>query len=301
MKNFKPGDKTWVRVSVATVWRDATSPRAIDQDAISTPANPEKWVAAMSNEDKLNLLGRVDSQALYGTKATIISVQDQWAEVQVHGQPGHDGSPTYPGWLPCAQLSFLDNDHAFNLVVIASKTSIYDNPECQSPTLEVSYNTQLPVAAEQDQAFQVYTPDGLKWVEKSAVSFIDAEVPSGETIIKEARRFIGLDYLWGGMSAYGFDCSGFVHTIYKRYGVTIPRDAGDQFKSGTAISKEGLKPGDLVFFAHEKGKGDLHHVGFYAGDGMLLHSPQTGSPIECLDLWSHPVLADEFIGGRRYL
>ena len=57
-----------------------------------------------------------------------------------------------------------------------------------------------------------------------------------------------------GTSGFGFDCSGFTHTIYKSHGITIPRDSGPQSRAGVAVDKENLQKGDLIFFAHDQGK-----------------------------------------------
>ncbi|MFP3340688.1 NlpC/P60 family protein, partial [Micrococcus sp. SIMBA_131] len=76
----------------------------------------------------------------------------------------------------------------------------------------------------------------------------------------EAEKFIGLLYLWGGMSSYGFDGSGFSCNMARAIGCTIPRDAHDQLNSGEAVKEGEWEQGDLLFFAYEQGKGSVHHV-----------------------------------------
>lgn len=85
-----------------------------------------------------------------------------------------------------------------------------------------------------------------------------------------AKQFIGNPYVWGGTSlTKGADCSGFVLSIYKKYGVNLPHHSGSQAKCGTAVSLNELKAGDLVFYA--KGK-TINHVAIYIGNGQVVHA-----------------------------
>lgn len=94
-----------------------------------------------------------------------------------------------------------------------------------------------------------------------------------------AKQFLGNPYVWGGVSlTNGADCSGFVLSVYKKYGVTLPHYSGAQANSGTKISLSDAKPGDLVFY----GKGQtINHVAIYIGNGQVIHasSPTTGIKI----------------------
>ncbi|MDT9694411.1 NlpC/P60 family protein [Streptomyces sp. P17] len=88
-----------------------------------------------------------------------------------------------------------------------------------------------------------------------------------------AQSKIGSPYVWGAAGPNSFDCSGFTSWAFAQAGVSIPRVSQDQAMIGTRInSVADLKVGDLVLFAN-----DLHHVGFYAGNGQILHSPRTGA------------------------
>lgn len=82
-------------------------------------------------------------------------------------------------------------------------------------------------------------------------------------------------------------------------GRAIARDAHEQAKGGTTVPLGSIVPGDLLFFAHEEGKGVIHHVGIYAGEGKLLHSPKTGRPVELLDM-EGTIYEKELCGARRY-
>lgn len=94
-----------------------------------------------------------------------------------------------------------------------------------------------------------------------------------------AKQFLGNPYVWGGTSlTSGADCSGFVLSVFSKYGVSLPHSSRAQANQGASISASELKPGDLVFYA--KG-GTINHVAIYIGGGQVIHasSPKTGIKI----------------------
>lgn len=91
-----------------------------------------------------------------------------------------------------------------------------------------------------------------------------------------AKEFLGNPYVWGGTSlTKGADCSGFVMSIFKKYGVSLPRNSRSQANSGTAISVSEAQPGDLIFYGNGR---SINHVAIYIGGGQVIHasSPKTG-------------------------
>ncbi len=95
-----------------------------------------------------------------------------------------------------------------------------------------------------------------------------------------AKQFVGNPYVWGGTSlTKGADCSGFVLSVFKKYGVKLPHYSVSQSNSGTKISKSELQAGDLVFYADSKGT--INHVAIYLGNDQVIHasSPKSGIKI----------------------
>ncbi|WSG19595.1 C40 family peptidase [Nonomuraea sp. NBC_01738] len=90
-------------------------------------------------------------------------------------------------------------------------------------------------------------------------------------------------YVWGAEGPSSFDCSGLVMAAYQRVGISLPHYTGDQWTAGTHVSREELRPGDLVFFYS-----DLHHVGIYIGGGMMVHAPQTGDVVRIAPIGRRP-------------
>lgn len=116
--------------------------------------------------------------------------------------------------------------------------------------------------------------DYLKVLAGEAASRSQTVSSKGQAIVELAKKYIGTPYRYGGASPSGFDCSGFVYYLYKSMGVTLNRVAADQMTNGTWVPKNALQPGDIVGFADKNGY--IGHVGIYAGNGMMIHSPQTG-------------------------
>jgi cell wall-associated NlpC family hydrolase len=119
-------------------------------------------------------------------------------------------------------------------------------------------------------------------------------------IVETAESFVGLPYRWGGSSAEeGFDCSGLTMAVYQLNGLNLPRMSGDQFRAGTAVPREGLSEGDLVFFAISGGQ-KVSHVGIYVGDGRFIHSPGRGKAVR-VDSLSDGYYDARYMGGKTYL
>nr|WP_263327582.1 C40 family peptidase [Neobacillus sp. Marseille-Q6967] len=297
-------DKRLVNVPVATVWTSYNSSREIDKPAISNPVEMDKWLAGLSHETRLGLCDQnlVQTQLLYGEEVFVIEEKDHWSHVLIPGQSTSKNDTGYPGWVPTVQLADPPEDWSLQegpVVVVTSPKALLS----MDRNLELSYQTTFPFIKEKEGKFIVKTPEGKGQLNPgSAVIFnslSDRYKGSGEDIVAEGEKFLNLPYLWGGMSSYGYDCSGFSYSMCKANGYIIPRDAHDQAKAGKDIPLTEIKPGDLLFFAYEEGKGRIHHVGFYYGDGKLLHSPNTGKTIEIIPL-AGTIYERELCVARRY-
>jgi cell wall-associated NlpC family hydrolase len=116
-------------------------------------------------------------------------------------------------------------------------------------------------------------------------------------LIREALAARGTRYRWGGASRGGFDCSGFTRYLFARYaGITLPHSARAQAKLGKKISRDELKPGDLLFFrTYRRG---ISHVGLYIGDNKFVHAANTRRRVR-VDSLDTAYYRNRFVTARR--
>ena len=300
----------WVAVSVTTLWVKPWYHRGIDQPAVSNPANPQAWVSSMTYAQKLWLVGKIDTQALYGTKVTVIGQWtaadgERWTRVAVPSQSTPKDTRGYPGWVPTRQLTRTAPATATTTAEVLSPTarlwsSWTSSGVAGSEVMRVSYGTQFPVLEATSSYVKVALIGGRQVALRPSVVRLRVTGNSwGATsakIVADAKQFLGLQYLWAGTSGFGYDCSGFTYSIYNAFGIWMPRDADRQAVHGTPIARTALLPGDLVFYRSYAG-GPIGHVGMYVGGGNIIDAPQTGQPIKIEPLSSHSYYA----GARRYL
>jgi cell wall-associated NlpC family hydrolase len=112
---------------------------------------------------------------------------------------------------------------------------------------------------------------------------VPAHSSRGGAAVAIAARYIGVPYRYGGSSPSGFDCSGLVLYVYKQLGVHLPRTSMAQYGATRQVSRSSARAGDLVFFWNG---GRVTHVGIYAGGGMMIAAPHTGSRVQKQKIYS---------------
>jgi hypothetical protein len=279
---FVPGDRAAIDVSVATLWKAPNLARAIDRPSLTNPVDPARWSRNLATtESRVWLDSHVQTQALYGQQVLVLARSGGWAKVAVVDEPDPQNVHGYPGWLPVSQLA-PDFDRSGSDVVVTGRIGWL---HVHGRTLPLSYGTTLPSLP----GNRVRTPDGIGTLTGSAPPFR----PTNASIIAQAKRFLGTHYLWGGLSSWGFDCSGIIWDVYRAHGLTIPRDADPQRHHGTPVSRSDLRPGDLLFFGSP---GYAEHDAIYLGDDRMLEAPDSAHRVRIV-----PVRWTYYIGARRYL
>jgi gamma-D-glutamyl-L-lysine dipeptidyl-peptidase len=236
------------------------------------------WAGVAVNRPVVNLYANpaenveVVSQAIYGTKVEILEVKADWIRVRT--------PDAYTGWMRRAAVTNVANERQGSKVVIVESLfmNMYAEPSISrhAPLMTVPYGTKLEVAREQgdekNRWIQVCLVDGTKaWVERGNINKYSYRLNS-ESIVTHAKRFIGLPYLWGGVSTFGFDCSGFVQMLARRRGADLPRDARLQvhWDGFVKVEQRDWRPGDLLYFG--KSIDRITHAGMYVGGGMMIHA-----------------------------
>jgi len=207
-----------------------------------------------------------------------------WVKVAVVDEPDPQDPHGYPGWLPASQLTTGFDGRGRYVVAVSRNAPLL----VHGRTLMLSYGTRLPLVRWSGDFAVVRTPDGVG-------NLSGADDPlrySAASIVAQAERFVGVRYLWGGLSAWGFDCSGLVWDVYRAHGMTIPRDADPQFRHGAPVALDALRPGDLLFYGTQS---YVHHVAIYAGRGRMVEAPDSAHSVRVV-----PVRRGELVGARRY-
>jgi gamma-D-glutamyl-L-lysine dipeptidyl-peptidase len=235
----------------------------------------------------------VISQALYGWEITPISTSDNYFKIQTA-----DG---YQGWVDKLSLIKTHRDPILKSAkIIHNAVHIYYVPDTttQKPKITLPFEVSLEIIAEPEDEkcrwIQVRLIDGtLGWVQRGDITINQSPI-DGLSMLSLSRQFIGLPYTWGGVSSFGYDCSGYVQMLYRQVGVLLPRDAKDQIKSPfcAEIRLQEAIGGDLIFFGPTKEK--ITHVALCLDSYHVIHAKVKPIPILQINRLDDPALGECF-------
>ncbi len=304
------GQDAYVDVQAATLWTNAYQARSrIDRFSTADQTNLTAWERAMNSFQKSWLIGKTQTQALYGQKVRVLRTSGSWAKVAVRGQQTPKSGWGYPGWVPRHQLTPNKNADISNdelIIQVNSKYGLlYKDRALTKVDHSVGFGTRLPVIEFVSGRAKVAAPGGgHRWMSrKHATPFREGRVrlkskPTPDKVVNRALRFKGTPYIWGGTSSYGLDCSGLTYQVYRSFGIDLPRDAADQRARGAAVRYRDIRKGDLLFFGSSPR--NITHVAMYSGNGRIVHAPFNGSKVVVEDLRASGQMS-RYQGARRYL
>ena len=221
------------------------------------------------------------SQAILGTPVMILNTKDNWFHIQT--------PDTYSGWTEQSSVQAVSKQEmmswkeATKVIYIVNTGWIYESASEKSQIVgDIVGSSIVQKTGESKDYLSIVLPDGRKgFIEKQKVMDFDTwkntNSCSEENICKVAKTFMGIPYLWGGTSAKGVDCSGFVQSVFLRSGIILRRDASLQALHGIPVDiSDGftrLKKGDLLFFGSKKnGSPHVTHVTLYLGNNDYINS-----------------------------
>jgi gamma-D-glutamyl-L-lysine dipeptidyl-peptidase len=265
-----------VNVSVATLWAHRDHLRRLDAPSAQNPVGIAAWLHGMSTADREWLVGRVQTQALYGMTVYVLRQRGGWSYVGVRGQPSQLNPIGYPGWLPTRQPGAHD-------------PGVLRHPALDHRCLgrvRPGRDARRRVAGDLGER-GCPLPGGIRHPEahrhpdrRDGTAVRGACVPVGRDI----RVWLRLLRLH-------------VHDLPSLRDPAPPRCRPPGLARRAGCSAD-LRPGDLVFFAGPGGTGTIHHVAIFMGAGRVIEAPRTGEAVKMVPL---ATLMGEYAGARRYL
>lgn len=236
------------------------------------------------------------SQVIYGSQVKILSSKSSWYSINTD-----DG---YQGWVKKSDLTeYQVPANASFAKVINLFAFVYAQPTTINilPLITLPSGAVLPIIKTTDDEWvQVQLVNGMPaWIQQGDVA-INPEPMTMKEMLAFSHKFIGLPYLWGGTSTYGFDCSGFVQFLFRNLGIVLPRDTTLQVNSPllSEVSKAELKPGDIIFLGFDN---KISHEGIYLGNNIMINETAYANPTVQLSNLNDPHWKKMYITARRLI
>ena len=238
--------------------------------------------------------------------------EGEWSRIQT--------ADHYRGWTPSRYLRTVLTGDGYattgpTVQVESLFANIYSEPDVtkHKPVITVPYEAKLEVAIDEQKGTskgesakkKPDIPEGwlhvrlagqtLGWIQQGDV-IADRKPLTIAQSIELSKRFLGVPYLWGGSSSFGFDCSGFTQMLVRARGAEMPRDADKQaaWSGVMTVDRKNLQAGDLLFFGSSAK--NITHTGMYIGDGQFIHDSTNGHPVVQIgrladEPWTHLLVA----------
>jgi len=177
----------------------------------------------------------------------------------------------YTGWADkrfltdCSELDYTNFEKSCNFIITSARSTLSDNKSQSIPPHFLCYGTKIKGTKSKHGTISIklptrktahLKPQYLKPINRRAAV-------TGRKLVNEAAKWLGVPYLWGGVTPAGFDCSGFVRQVFAQFNVYLPRDTKDQINAGQEVDRSSIMIGDLVFFKR--------HVGIAISRSQLIH------------------------------
>ena len=276
-----------------------------DEKAVVLKDYKQLGIADVNSTNYLNVRKKASTDAdicgkmTQNTACDILKKEGDWYKIKSGSVTGY----VYAKYIITgekAQQIALEEAEKMAVVTTDSNLNVRKNPSTDSSIItKISTEERYEVQSEKDGWVKI-SLDGLtdeegkeldsagyisadycdvKYALKAAVKYTPLE-EGGSTSYSSTRaslcnyacQFVGNPYVWGGTSlTRGADCSGFVMSVFAKYGVYLPHSSSGQSYCGTRVSSSEMRPGDLVFY----GSGGINHVAIYIGNGMIVHAANT--------------------------
>jgi len=245
----------------------------------------------------------VVSQAICGVSLIVEEDKGDWVKVRTPDD--------YPGWMPLASLrrykpgerNYAASGSIVQVVSIFANVYREDSVTKHQPVMVLPFEARLEAvpgpAKTEDRWMQVCLPDERTvWIQRGDIQ-PDPKPLTVDRAIELSKRFLGLTYLWGGTSTFGYDCSGFTQMLVRRRGIVMPRDADLQaaWQGVVPVLPDELQPGDLLFFGGSPQH--ITHTGMYIGNGEFINATTHDRPEVQISRLTDPYWSKLLVACRR--
>jgi hypothetical protein len=258
-----------VAMTLPSAFADATHP-----DHVVTVPVANMYSSSTEKSD-------VVSQAVLGSNVTTLKKKGKWLQVETSDQ--------YKGWVRREVLHankthpYASNGSVAQVINLFANVYRDKDVTTHAPILTLPFEARLEVLEEGKDKnarwLEVRLPDGKEgWIQRGDITF-DPKILTIPESIELAKRFLGIPYLWGGRSSFGYDCSGFTQMLERSRGIFMPRDADQQaaWDGVVQVDRKDLQAGDLLFFGESEKK--ITHTGMYIGNGEFIHDTTNTHPL----------------------
>jgi len=281
--------KTNIPEAKEELFQKINNPNVIDKVDLLPDASLGNDIYGIINLSVANLRTKpgnreeMASQSLLGTPIKVLQKKKDWYRIQT--PDNYISWIDNAGFYPVNRDSIIDWDKSEKVIFTGDFGFSYSKPDENSDRVsDLVIGDLLKYSGQENGFCKVTYPDGrIAFVKsgdcESFKKWLSKANPTVDNILKTAKSFMGIPYLWGGTSVKGMDCSGFTKTTFFLNGIVLPRDASQQFEIGNPVNTGdtlgNLQPGDLLFFG-KKGNGvnkdKITHVALYIGDGDYINA-----------------------------
>ena len=210
--------------------------------------------------NKPNFTSQVVTQGLLGESCEVLDENNNWLKIKQWDN--------YEGWINRRQGVHSDKKYNSNFTVFEMDGVVIQR-NGNNIIRDLTFGNKL-IGKPKNGGFDVVLPDGEKgWTDTLLGNM--SEKPNRKSIVRLARSFLGTPYLWGGKSPHGFDCSGFIQSIFFTFNIELPRDSHQQaeFLGDNRIKRDDVQQGDLHFFQNNN---KISHVALAEDNEYFFHS-----------------------------
>ncbi len=259
-----------------------------------------------SDEGNDNIIGKLPGKAA----ADILETDGDWYKIQSGSITGYvSANPEYVATGQEA-IDLAMNTATLMAIVNTDRLNVRKEPTTDSGVwTQISKEERYPVVNQLDGWVQIELDAGddeesdaayistrdnnvdVRYALDEAIKFSPLEELANQQatrrakIVNYALKYVGNPYVWGGTSlTRGADCSGFVQSVMKNFGISLPRVSRDQANAGRAVTSSQMRPGDLIFYRNSSGV--VNHVAMYIGNGQIVHAANKKSGIR-ISTWNY--------------